>query len=90
MRVRATPVLDEVIRGKEAVVLVDGQILRVSALAHSLRALAPDWTELAVVAQGLTMQHGEPDGDPQELLAPVVADMVDAGLLLVEDESGPD
>lgn len=88
MRVRATPVLDEVVRGDEAVVLVNGQILRVSALAHSLRGLAPEWTDLSVVAAGLTAEHGAPEGDPEELLGPVVADLVAAGLLAVEGEAG--
>lgn len=81
MRVRRAEVLDEVVRGEEAVVLVHGQVLRVSALAHSVRELADDWTPLADLAEALTERHGEPDGDPVELLRAVVSDLAAAGLV---------
>lgn len=81
MRVRRTEVLDEVVRGDEAVVLVQGQVLRVSALAHSVRALTGDWTELEDLAVALATRHGEPDGDPVELLRTVVADLESVGLV---------
>lgn len=81
MRVRRTPVRDEVVRGDEAVVLVDSQVLRVSSLAHSLRELAADWTGLEELADLLAQRHGAPDGDAHELLRTVVADLEAAGLV---------
>lgn len=81
MRVRRQEVLDEVVRGDEAVVLWAGQILRLSALAHSIRALSGEWIELADLAGALAERHGEPDGDPVEALRPMVADLATAGLL---------
>lgn len=87
-RVRAVPVLDEVVRGEEAVVLVGGQVLRVSALAHSVRELATDWTDLADLAGRLAERHGAPDGDPVVLLRAVVADLEAAGLVETSGEDG--
>lgn len=89
MRVRRAPVLDEVVRGEEAVVLVQGQILRVSALAHSVRELTGDWTDLGDLAVALAARHGEPEGDPVELLRAVVADLEAAGLVETESPSQP-
>ncbi|USQ76204.1 hypothetical protein [Ornithinimicrobium cryptoxanthini] len=85
MRVRAQQVLDEVVRGDEAVVLWDGQILRVSALAHSIRELSRDWIELSDLAVALAQRHGAPDGDLMDALTPVVADLASAGLVETRD-----
>jgi len=81
VRVRSVPVLDEVVRDDEAVVLVGGQVLRVSPLAHSLRTLAADWTGLEELAARLAERHGDPGGDVVELLRAVVADLQGAGLV---------
>ena len=85
MRVRAQQVLDEVVRGDEAVVLWAGQILRVSPLAHSIRELSRDWIEVSDLAVALAERHGAPDGDLEEALTPGVADLASAGLVETRD-----
>jgi hypothetical protein len=81
VKVRRQDVLDEVVRGDEAVVLWAGQVLRLSALAHSIRQLSADWVELSVLARLLAERHGEPGGDPVEALRPMVRDLASAGLV---------
>ncbi|MCK0112899.1 hypothetical protein MWU75_12190 [Ornithinimicrobium sp. F0845] len=84
-RVRSVTVLDEVVRGDEAVVLVGGQVLRVSALAHSLREFATDWIGLEELGDRLAQRHGAPPGDAVELLRTVITDLEAAGLVETRD-----
>lgn len=81
MRARRLPVRDEVVRGQEAVVLVNGQVLRVTALAQSARELATDWVDVNELADHLAQLHGQPEGDPVELVRQMLAALEEAGLM---------
>ena len=60
MRARRVPVQDEVIRDGESVVLLDRQVIRLSAIGTTLLELTGDWRELDELTLDLTDRFGQP------------------------------
>lgn len=83
MRARRLPVADEIHEGGESVVLLDGNVLLLSALATSLLRGVGDGAELSEVADALGVEFGlPPDGvSPLDLTVVKARELVEQGLL---------
>jgi hypothetical protein len=87
MRVERVPVVDEYVEDGESVLLLpDGQVVALSALATAALAVlsdgrAADETE---VARALVEEFGPPPGDPDgmETIPQVLAALVEAGVVV--------
>lgn len=84
MRLRPVAVLDAWTADGETVLLLDGRILLLSALAavawHAMTA--GTWTPADALAAVLIENFGEPE-DPETAMAAVVAELSAAGLVAV-------
>jgi hypothetical protein len=90
MRVRAVPPTDRIDHEGEAVVLIDDQVVRLSALATTLLDLAATWRASEDLTAALVAAFGPPpDGaDPGHATALVLEQLAALGLLEV-DETAP-
>ena len=68
MRVRRLPVADRVDRDGESVVLVDREVVRLSAVATALLDACPDWTEEERLVAVLVERFGPPPGGEDPVL----------------------
>lgn len=81
-RVRTVPAHDELHRDGESLVLVDGQVQRVSLLGTMIRELADEGIGVEELAGVLEARFGAPaDGSTLDLTRAAVRALVDAGLL---------
>lgn len=84
VRVRSVPAHDELHHEGESLVLVDGQVHRVSALGTAIRRRAVEPATLEELAQALEEEFGAPpEGSAVELTQGAVDTLVAAGLLQV-------
>lgn len=60
MRARRVPVQDEVVRDGESVVLLDRQVIRLSALGTTLLELCGQWRGVGELAAELAERFGAP------------------------------
>jgi hypothetical protein len=60
MRARRVPVQDEVVRDGESVVLLDRQVIRLSAIGTTLLELTGEWRDLDELTVDLTDRFGHP------------------------------
>jgi hypothetical protein len=76
-------VLDRVDREGEAVVLVDRQVVHLSALAVVLLDACTDWTEVSQLSEVAVARYGPaPEGvDHREVVATALSDLHDQGLV---------
>lgn len=88
--VRTVPAHDELHRDGESLVLLDGQVQRVSALGTVVRATAHEGLSVTELADVLTAEFGPPpDGDTLGTTVQVVATLLSVGLLdVVGDTAG--
>lgn len=85
--VRTVPAHDELHRDGESLVLLDGQVRRVSMLGTLVRDRARDGLGVAELAEVLAEEFGPPpDGDTLATTAQVVATLLSVGLLEVLDD----
>jgi hypothetical protein len=83
MRVRRAGLIDVLTRDGETAVLVDGHILRLSALGAAVLELTEDWVDIEVLAGELGDRFGAPAGrTPREATVDAIADMVRNGVLV--------
>lgn len=81
-RVRAVAAHDELHEDGESLVLMDGQVRRVSMIGTTIRALAAEGISVRELAVALEQEFGvPPEGDVLDLTRRAVADLLDAGLL---------
>lgn len=81
-RVRTVPAHDELHRGGETLVLLDGQVQRVSALGVLVRASARAPITVKELAEVLEREFGPPpEGDTLGTTTNAVATLISAGLL---------
>lgn len=80
-RVRAVPVQDQVERDGESVVLLDGQVLHLSALATAVRAACIDWVPLSELAHRLAEQFGAPEQGIADATRALVDELVEVGVV---------
>ncbi|MFX0539863.1 hypothetical protein ACQBAT_14575 [Ornithinimicrobium sp. Y1847] len=79
---RAVPAHDELHLDGESLVLVDGQVQRVSPLGTLIRERAVEPATVEELAAALVEEFGAPpDGDAVEVTRASVEALVDAGLL---------
>lgn len=82
--VRSVPVRDEVVRDGASVVLHEGQVLHLSAIATAVRALAADWVTVAeLVARVEDVVGPAPDGEGLTLLTTQLEELARLGLVEV-------
>lgn len=80
--VRTVPAHDELHDEGESLVLMDGEVRRVSPIGTTIRALAADGIEVEDLARALEEEYGiPPEGDALELTRRAVSDLLEAGLL---------
>lgn len=80
--VRTVAAHDELHEGGESLVLVDGQVRRVSMIGTSIRAMATEGISVADLSRALEEEYGAPpEGDADDLTRRAVADLLAAGLL---------
>ena len=73
---------DELHHEGESLVLIDGEVKRISALGTSLRRLTVEPRSLAELTQGLVEEYGAPpEGSAEDVTRGAIAALVDAGLL---------
>lgn len=81
-RVRTVPAHDELHHEGESLVLVDGQVRRVSPLGTVIRASAVEGATLAELATVLEETFGAPaEGDALEITRQALDTLLEAGLL---------
>lgn len=79
---RSVPAHDELHRDGESLVLLDGQVQRVSALGTAIRRLALPTATLGELAAALEQEFGAPPaGDLLAVTRQAADDLVAAGLL---------
>lgn len=79
---RRVPAHDELHHEGESLVLIDGEVKRISALGTSLRGLTDEPRTLAELTEALVREFGAPpDGSADEVTRQAVDALVDAGLL---------
>lgn len=80
--VLTVPVHDELHEGGESLVLIDGQVRRLSLIATSIRQLAAEGIAVEELAAALGEEYGIPEGaDVLDLTRRAVGDLLEAGLL---------
>ena len=86
MRVRAVTAHDELHRDGESLVLVDGQVHRVSALGTLIRSRARGGASVEELAVALEEEFGRPtEGTTLHLTAGAVETLLEVGLLAPEE-----
>ncbi|MFK5646002.1 hypothetical protein ACI3ET_05690 [Ornithinimicrobium sp. LYQ121] len=86
MRVRAVVAHDELHRDGESLVLLDGQVHRVSALGTMIRDRARHGASVEELAAALEEEFGRPTGGTAlELTTGAVQTLLDVGLLAPEE-----
>jgi len=79
---RCVPAHDELHHEGESLVLVDGEVTRISALGTFLRGATAEPRSLEDLTRALVAEFGAPpEGSPQDLTRGAVEALVDAGLL---------
>ena len=83
MRARYLPAADRVDRDGEAVLLVDREVVRISALATALLDACVDWTPVSELAETLLTEFGPtPEGvDPLAATEAALVTLRDQGLV---------
>ena len=85
MRARRLRPRDEVVIEGESVVLVDRQVLRISALGTSILAFCENWKDVDELTSALVEEFGSPPGGSDPLLTTVssLEDLKEQGLVEV-------
>lgn len=80
--VRSVPAHDELHHEGESLVLMDGEVRRVSPIGTTIRTLAADGIAVEDLARALEEEYGiPPEGEVLELTRRAVSDLLEAGLL---------